>query len=141
RHGLRGGVRRNAVGSAEPPLGFDVIQGLPSELPHQHETEPVKLLLKDFQTEVVDKLVTQLRRAASEARAGELQSVCLSSPTGSGKTVMVTAAIERIVQGDDGAAPEPEATFLWITDQPELNEQTRRKMLTASSVLTTDKLL
>jgi type III restriction enzyme len=101
----------------------------------------VKLLLKDFQTEAVGRLVKHLRRAANEARTGDLQSVCLSSPTGSGKTVMVTAAIERILQGDDDAAPEPEATFLWVTDQPELNEQTRRKMLASSSVLTPDKLL
>ena len=46
---------------------------------------------------------------------------------------MVTAAVERILQGDDTAGPEPDATFLWVTDQPELNEQTRRKMLAASS--------
>ncbi|HLV78758.1 MAG TPA: type III deoxyribonuclease, partial [Chthonomonadaceae bacterium] len=46
---------------------------------------------------------------------------------------MVTAAIELLLKGDETSAPDPEATFLWITDQPELNEQTRRKMLAASS--------
>ena len=64
-----------------------------------------------------------------------MQSVALSAPTGSGKTVMAAAAIEALLQGDDRHAPDPEATFLWITDQPDLNEQTRRKMLQASSAL------
>jgi hypothetical protein len=40
---------------------------------------------------------------------------------------MATAAIERLIVGDEDAGPLPEATFLWITDQPELNEQTRRR--------------
>jgi type III restriction enzyme len=100
----------------------------------------VKLLLKDFQTEAVEKLIRQLRRAAKEAKQGELLSVCLSSATGSGKTVMLTAAIELLLQGDDSFPPMPEAIFLWVTDQPELNEQTRRKMLSSSSVLNSDRL-
>lgn len=101
----------------------------------------MKLVLKEFQTEAVEKLVKQLRRAAKEARSDELQSVCLSSPTGSGKTVMITAAIEILLKGDDTAPPGPDATFLWVTDQKELNEQTRRKMLISSSVITSDRLV
>jgi type III restriction enzyme len=95
----------------------------------------VKLLLKDFQADSVARLVRQLRLATKEVRYGGPQSVVLSSPTGSGKTVMAAAAIETLLQGDDSYGPDPEATFLWITDQPELNEQTRRKMLEASSAL------
>jgi type III restriction enzyme len=33
------------------------------------------------------------------------------------------------------------ATFLWITDQPELNEQTRKKMLDTSSILDGERLI
>jgi type III restriction enzyme len=95
----------------------------------------MKLLLKEFQTDAVGHLVRRLRQAAREAKAGDPQSVSFSSPTGSGKTVMMTAAIELLLQGDDSAPPLPDATFLWVTDQPELNEQTRRKMLAAASVL------
>lgn len=101
----------------------------------------MKLLLKDFQTDAVGKLVKRLRSASKEARSGEHQAVCLSSPTGSGKTVMVTAAIEQILKGDGVSAPEPDASFLWLTDQPELNEQTRRKMLETSTVLNSERLL
>ena len=67
----------------------------------------MKLLLKEFQTTAVEKLVANLRKAAQGTRDKELQSVCLASPTGSGKTVIVTAAIERILQGDDTHAPVP----------------------------------
>lgn len=95
----------------------------------------MKLLLKDFQTDAVVRLVKRLRDASSDARTGDLQAISLSSPTGSGKTVMVTTAIELLLQGDDTYAPRPDTTFLWVTDQPELNEQTRRKMLEASSLL------
>jgi type III restriction enzyme len=100
----------------------------------------VKLLLKDFQTAAVGKLARELRFASRESRGGSAQSICLSSPTGSGKTVMVTATIELILKGDGTAAPEPEASFLWITDLPELNEQTKRKMQQTSTFLTGDRL-
>ncbi len=95
----------------------------------------MKLALKDFQTEAVTDLVQKLRRAARDAREGELQSVALSSPTGSGKTVMAAAAIESLLLGDADHGPNPQTTFLWITDQPELNEQTRRKMMETSEAL------
>lgn len=101
----------------------------------------MKLLLKEFQTKAVDELVTSLRKAARGAQENELQSVCLASPTGSGKTIIVTAAIECILLGDDAHPPIEDAVFLWLTDQPELNEQTRRKMLAGSSVLVTSRLV
>ena len=95
----------------------------------------MKLTLKDFQTDAVTELVEKLRRAARDAKEGELQSVALSSPTGSGKTVMAAAAIETLLVGDADHGPNPETTFLWITDQLDLNEQTRRKMLETSAAL------
>jgi type III restriction enzyme len=101
----------------------------------------MKLLLKDFQEDAVVKLVRHLRGAARDSRSGDRQSVCLSSTTGSGKTVMLTRAIELILQGDEEQAPIPDATFLWITDQPELNEQTRKKMLATSSLLNHERLI
>ena len=101
----------------------------------------MKLVLKEFQEDAVSRLVRHMRSAAREARTGDRQSVSLSSPTGSGKTVMVTRAIEVILKGDDENAPISDATFLWITDQPELNEQTRKKMLATSSVLDAQTLI
>lgn len=69
------------------------------------------------------------------------QAIVLSSPTGSGKTLMALAVIERILQGDADFSADNEATFLWLSDQPEINEQTRRAMLETSSVLDASKLV
>ena len=52
------------------------------------------------------------RQTSGEAAGGDSQAVSLSAPTGSGKTIMATAAIERLIVGDEDAGPLPEATFL-----------------------------
>ena len=49
--------------------------------------------------------------------------------------------MERMLLGDDEHEPNPEATFLWLTDQPELNAQTRRKLETGSSAFNEDNLV
>ena len=100
----------------------------------------MKIELKDFQQEAVDDLVAKVRYAAEGAVKVGLQAVVLSAPTGSGKTMIATALIERILNGDDEAEPDPDATFLWVTDLPELNEQTYNKMDATSEVLNTFNL-
>lgn len=65
----------------------------------------------------------------------KLTAVSLSAPTGAGKTVIATAVIERLLHGDDTTEPNPDLTVLWVTDDPSLNQQTRTKMLVASSVI------
>jgi type III restriction enzyme len=100
----------------------------------------MKLLLKEFQEDAVVNLVRNLRAAAKESKR-DRQAVVLSSPTGSGKTVMMTRAVEILLEGDTDNAPMSDAVFLWITDQPELNEQTRKKMLATSTVLNDDNLV
>jgi type III restriction enzyme len=100
----------------------------------------MKIELKEFQVDAVAELIDQLDSARYEASKGRSQAVSVASPTGSGKTVIATAVIERILAGDDDHPADPDATFLWITDQPELNEQTRNKMLATSSELTRSML-
>lgn len=101
----------------------------------------MRIVLKQFQEDAVARFARFLRGASRDALAGDLQSVLLSSTTGSGKTVMLTRAIELLLAGDEGEPPMSDAVFLWITDQPELNEQTRRKMLQTSSILTADDIV
>lgn len=102
----------------------------------------MRITLRDFQEEAVAALTRRLDQARREwAADGQLQAVGLAAPTGSGKTVIATAAIEGILFGSPDSPPQPNAMFLWLTDQPELNLQTRNKMLTTSSSLTTDRLL
>lgn len=95
----------------------------------------MKIELKEFQQDAVDDLVGKVRFATEGAVKVGLQAVVLSAPTGSGKTVIATSMVERILDGDDTAEPDPEASFLWVTDLPELNEQTRDKMEATSNVL------
>jgi len=101
----------------------------------------MKLILKDFQLATADELYTHARHASREAQEGGEQAVVLASPTGSGKTIIATALIERIVEGDEGHPPDDDAVFLWLSDQPDLNEQSRRKILAASGTFGTDDLI
>src|SRR5206468_9151201 len=55
----------------------------------------------------------------------QVQAVILSSPTGSGKTVIIAAALEAIVSGDAERLPNTEATILWLSDSPERSEERR----------------
>lgn len=101
----------------------------------------MKLTLKDFQDEAVEKLVRFAGRARAEALEGDTQALVLAAPTGSGKTVVATRWMERLVDGDEQREPDANATFLWLTDQPELNEQTRRKMLQSSTTFGANDLV
>lgn len=96
----------------------------------------MKTELKDFQVDAVAAL--RDRFALMQAGAGvEMGAVLLSAPTGSGKTLMATALIESLLFGneEDGTEGKPETVCLWLTDQPELNKQTRDKMAATSSAL------
>lgn len=96
----------------------------------------MKLELKDFQDVAVDDLLRKLRPAKREAQdEGTHQAVILAAPTGSGKTVITAALIEEILTGSDRIAAEPDAVFLWLSDQPVLNEQSKRRIASASSKL------
>jgi type III restriction enzyme len=98
--------------------------------------------LKDFQVDASKQLLTELRLAKSEiSLAAKTEAVILSAPTGSGKTMIATDVIERVFEGYDTYEPESDAVFLWLTDQPELNEQTRKKMLGTSTVLGPSRLI
>jgi type III restriction enzyme len=97
--------------------------------------------LKGFQNTAVDELLKSVRRARRDALDGEAQAIVLSSPTGSGKTVTITALMERIYEGDDSFAPDREAAFLWVSDSPELNAQSYDKILKQSSIFAKSRLV
>jgi len=92
----------------------------------------VKFELKSFQEEKRRELQNKLSAARDEfSKSGELQAIVLSSPTGSGKTITIGALLESLFEGDDDYPAQPEARVLWISDSPELNIQSRDKLLKA----------
>lgn len=87
----------------------------------------MRVELKDFQAGAVATLANKLQSMRRRyEQDGELSSICLTSPTGSGKTVMCAATIEALFFGDDDLSlmPDENAVVLWLSDSPSLNEQT-----------------
>ena len=63
------------------------------------------------------------------------QVISFSAPTGAGKTIIMTTLIEEILYGSDELLAEPDAVFVWLSDSPSLNEQSRMKMESKSDKL------
>jgi type III restriction enzyme len=95
----------------------------------------MKITLFDFQKDALHKLREKLLAARRDASPDNPQAITLSAPTGSGKTIIMTALFEAILdQPDDQLEwppewqPQPNAVILWVSDMPELNEQTKLKI-------------
>lgn len=102
----------------------------------------MRFRLFDYQEVAADSIMRALRGGARDyTEAHEHTAINLTAPTAAGKTVVATAAIERLFNGDDFGPGDPEATVLWVTDDPSLNEQTRRKMDMSSSLLASGQLV
>lgn len=56
------------------------------------------------------------------------QVISLQAPTGSGKTIIVASLMENIFYGTDEFPEKPEAIFVWLSDSPTLNEQSKNKI-------------
>lgn len=94
--------------------------------------------LFDYQREAAIGCLERLRWAHRDLQEDRQRSAfALSAITGAGKTVIATAVIEAVLHGssDLGIDADPRATFLWVTDDPALNRQTRYKMLAGSDLL------
>jgi type III restriction enzyme len=88
----------------------------------------MKVGLFDFQEDALAELRTKLTAARLLASVDNPQAVSFSAPTGAGKTIVMTALFEDIFFGEPGFDAQSDAAVLWISDMPELNEQTRLKI-------------
>ncbi len=101
----------------------------------------MKVNLISFQ----EKALRELRLNIADAcdayrRRKKTQVVSLQAPTGAGKTIIAASLIEAIYSGitlADGTTFEeqPEAIFVWLSDSPELNEQSKQKIEFTTSKL------
>lgn len=82
-----------------------------------------------FQQKALGNLRAHCASAHNEYRNSRLnQVVSFTAPTGSGKTIIMSALIESILFGDEKFMEQPDAIFVWLSDSPQLNEQSRDKI-------------
>lgn len=89
---------------------------------------------------MIDELITFQKRALAQLRnhcaaahneyrnTHQNQVVSFTAPTGSGKTIIMSALIESILFGDEKYVEQPDAIFVWLSDSPELNLQSKEKI-------------
>lgn len=86
--------------------------------------------LMSFQQTAVAKLLTEINSAAAYHKVdGRPQVIAFRAPTGSGKTIVMTTVIENILNGTATTVEQPEAIFVWLSDSPQLNEQSKTKII------------
>ena len=83
------------------------------------------------------KALAELRMFTAESLGGYNrthvpQVVSFTAPTGAGKTIIMSSLIEDILFGDDKYPDQQNAVFVWISDSPQLNEQSKLKIDTKS---------
>ncbi len=89
---------------------------------------------------MTDELITFQKRALAQLRdhcaaahneyrnSRQNQVVSFTAPTGAGKTIVMSALIEDILFGNEKYVEQPDAIFVWLSDSPELNLQSKEKI-------------
>jgi type III restriction enzyme len=80
-----------------------------------------------------ERALADIRMKTAEAmgsyhRTHAPQVVSFTAPTGAGKTIIMSALIEDIFFGDDQYVEQPDAIIVWLSDSPQLNEQSKQKI-------------
>ncbi len=79
------------------------------------------------------KALAEIRMKTAEAlgsyhRTHAPQVVSFTAPTGAGKTIIMASLIENIFFGDDTYSEQQNAVIIWLSDSPQLNEQSKLKI-------------
>lgn len=89
--------------------------------------------LISFQKRALEQLHRHCAAAHNEYRhSHENQVVSFTAPTGAGKTIIMASLIEDILFGNENYVEQPDAIFVWLSDSPELNLQSKEKIDTKS---------
>ena len=84
----------------------------------------MKFELFPFQMNAVRRLRKFLMVAQANYKLTDVpQAISFTAPTGAGKTIMLAAMVERVYRGDENYPAQPDAIFVWLSDSPELNQQ------------------
>ena len=91
----------------------------------------MKVELFPFQKLALEKLRLNTAVALGNYRATHTpQIVSFTAPTGAGKTIIMASLIESIYYGNENYPDQNDAIFVWLSDSPQLNEQSRIKIET-----------
>jgi len=88
-----------------------------------------------FQEDALIDLHEKIAQAHHNWSERNPQVISFSAPTGAGKTIIMTSLIEEILHGGANCTAAPDSVFVWLSDMPELNEQSRLKMESKSDKL------
>ena len=81
-----------------------------------------------FQENALSELQLAINDAHLLWRDNKPQVISFSAPTGAGKTIIMTTLFENILYGTAEVTADPDSIFIWLSESPELNEQTRLKI-------------
>lgn len=80
-----------------------------------------KLALRNLRAKTAEAL-------GSYRRTHTPQIVSYTAPTGAGKTIVMSSLIESILFGNEIYPDQIDAIFVWLSDSPELNQQSKDKI-------------
>jgi len=81
-----------------------------------------------FQEDYLKELHESIQNARTMWRENRPQVITFSALTGAGKTIMMTKLFEDILYGSEDCDAQPDAIFVWLSDMPGVNMQTRLKI-------------
>ena len=100
----------------------------------------MKVELFPFQKQALANLRLNTAEAlGSYRRTHTPQIVSYTAPTGAGKTIVMSSLIESILFGDDTYPDQLDAIFVWLSDSPELNQQSKDKIDLKADRITLDQ--
>lgn len=89
----------------------------------------MKAVLFPFQKRALADLRLKIGEAiGGYQRTHSKQVISFTAPTGAGKTIIMASLIENIFSGDVDYPEQPEAIIVWLSDSPQLNEQSKLKI-------------
>lgn len=89
----------------------------------------MKVELFPFQKKALADIRMKTAEAmASYHRTHAPQVVSFTAPTGAGKTIIMASLIESIFFGDESYVEQQNAVVIWLSDSPQLNEQSKLKI-------------
>ncbi|WP_288079634.1 DEAD/DEAH box helicase family protein [Duncaniella freteri] len=89
----------------------------------------MKVELRQFQQEALKKLRQHTNSSIAEyLQSRNPQIISFTAPTGAGKTIILSALLESIFMGDENHIERPNSIAIWLSDDPELNDQSKDKI-------------